>query len=259
MIQHLTYELSILAQAVQHKNLSAASVHVGISQSQLSRMIAKIENELSVVLLDRGARRKSGWTEIAHQLALAYSKGMGRMQEEIFSIAQEREPSELRIGTLEGLSTIAQNFIQTCFEKMEIKVIHLDVLEFKDLDAQFLGGDLDLIFTVRPPSKQKLLHQIEVGYQQMEKITTEKKTLVLSPFEFSGLDKKTINQQYEDKKVLICNSLAVRSRWLHEIGGTGVLPVNATKGRGKGYYSVYMIASDIMSPKLWSKLSELMR
>lgn len=254
MIQGLTYELSILAQAVQHKNLSAASVHVGISQPQLSRMIAKIESELNVILLDRGARRKSGWTAIAHQLAMTYAKGISRLQTEILSLAQDIELNELRIGSLEGLSAIAEQFTQSCFEKLAIKTIHLDILDFKDLDAQFLGGDLDVIFTVRAPSKQKFQHQIEVGYQQMEKISTDKNIVVCSPFEFAGMDKKEIDIE---KKILISNSLAVRSHWLHEIGGTGVLPINATKGRGKGYYSVLMIASDVMTPKLWTNISEL--
>lgn len=254
MIQNLNYELSILSLAVQHKNLSAASVHVGISQPQLSRMIAKIEGELNVILLDRGARRKSGWTAIAHQLAMTYSKGIGRLQTEILALAQEIELNEIRIGSLEGLSAIAQQFVQSCFDKLDIKTVHFDILDFKDLDAQFLNGDLDLIFTVRAPSKQKFQHQIEVGYQQMEKISTDKEIYVCSPFELAGIDKK---EWGTEKKLLISNSLAVRSHWLHDIGGTGVLPINATKGRGKGYYSVYMIASDVMTPKLWKSLSDL--
>ena len=254
MIQSLTYELSILAQAVQHKNLSAASVHVGISQPQLSRMIAKIEAELNVILLDRSARRKSGWTPVAQQLATVYAKGIGRLQNEILSLAQEIELNDLRVGTLEGLSSIAEQFAQSCFEKLEMHMVHLDVLDFKDLDSQFLSGDLDLIFTVRAPSKQKFQHQIEVGYQQIEKISTDKGVHVLSPFEYAGLDKKDLDPA---KKWLVSNSLAVRSHWLHEIGGTGNLPINATKGRGKGYYSIYMIGSEVMSPKLWTNLTTL--
>lgn len=254
MIQSLTYELSILAQAVQHKNLSAASVHVGISQPQLSRMIAKIEAELNVILLDRSARRKSGWTPVAQQLATVYAKGIGRLQNEILSLAQEIEINDLRIGSLEGLSGIAQQFVESCFEKLGIHMVHLDILDFKDLDSQFLSGDLDLIFTVRSPSKQKFQHQVEVGYQQMEKVSTDKNIYVCSPFEYAGMDKKELDVS---KKYLVSNSLAVRSHWLHEIGGTGVLPINATKGRGKGYYSVYMIGSEVMTPKLWTNLTTL--
>ena len=63
-MQQLYYELGVLAKAVNFKNLSAAALHVGLSQPQLSRIIAKIEEELKIVLLDRSAKRKSGWTSI---------------------------------------------------------------------------------------------------------------------------------------------------------------------------------------------------
>lgn len=253
MIQNLTYELSVLAKAVQHKNLSAAAVHVGLSQPQLSRLVAKIESELNIILLDRSARRKSGWTQLAHDLSLTYTKGIGRLQTEILSVAQDSEIHELRIGTLEGLSAIATQFVQFCFENIEISTIHLDVLDFKDLDSQFLSGNLDLIFTVRPPSRQKYSHQLEVGYQQMEKISTDSGVQVFSTYEYSSLDKKSIGK---GSQVLVSNSLAFRSNWLHEIGGSGILPVNAKKGRGKGYYSVYLFGSDLLSPKIWTQISD---
>lgn len=63
-MQQLYYELGVLAKAVNFKNLSAAALHVGLSQPQLSRIIAKIEEELKIVLLDRSAKRKSGWTNL---------------------------------------------------------------------------------------------------------------------------------------------------------------------------------------------------
>ena len=254
MLQNLTYELSVLARAVQHKNLSAAAVHVGLSQPQLSRLVAKIETELNVLLLDRSARRKSGWTPLAQDLALTFTRGLGKLQSEILSIAHDREATELRIGTLEGLSNIASQFVQQCFEQLSMKTVFLDVLEFKDLDSEFLSGNLDLIFTVRSPSKQKFNHQLEVGYQQMEKISTNKDLYVCGPFDYSGIEKKSLEPI---KNILVSNSLALRSNWLHNIGGTGTLPIDAKKGRGKGFYSVFLIGSDLISPKLWASISQL--
>lgn len=253
MIQNLTYELSVLAKAVEHKNLSAAAVHVGLSQPQLSRLVAKLESELNVILLDRSARRKSGWTPLAQELALTFTKGIGRLQTEILSVAKESETTELRIGTLEGLSGIATQFVQHCFESMDIQTVSIDVLDFRELDSQFLSGNLDLIFTVRAPSNQKFSHQLEVGYQQMEEISTNPEIYVFSPFEYSSIDKKKLGH---DKNILISNSLSFRNNWLHQIGGTGVLPIDAKKGRGKGYYSIYLLGSDLISPKLWAKISE---
>lgn len=250
----LIYELSVLAKAVHHKNLSAASVHIGLSQPQLSRLIAKIESELNVVLLDRTARRKSGWTPLAHEIALSFSRSMGRLQSEILSLAQESEPSELRIGTLEGLSNIAMAFSKSCIQNLEIKSVHLDVLDFKDLDSQFLNQNLDLIFTVKNPSKQKPQHVLEVGYQQIEKVQSNKDILVLSPYELAATDKKLIDSA---KKLFVSNSLALRTKWLDEVGGSGNVPTDAKKGKGKGYYSIYLIGSDLLSPIVWKKIQEL--
>jgi DNA-binding transcriptional LysR family regulator len=254
MLQNLAYELSILVKAVQHKNLSAAAVHVGLSQPQLSRLIAKIEHELNVILLDRTARRKSGWTPLALDLATTYSKGIGRVQSEILALAQDREVTELHIGTLEGLSPIASQFAKSCFEQLKIKTIYLDILDFKDLDSDFLGGNLDLIFTVKSPSKQKFNHLLEVGYQQMERITTNKETMICSPFEYAGFDRKELEAA---KNIMISNSLALRQNWLTTYGGTGTLPAEARKGRGKGHYTIYLIGADLLSPKIWSQIVQI--
>lgn len=253
MLQNLAYEMSVFAKAVQHKNLSAAAVHIGLSQPQLSRLIARIEGELNVILLDRTARRKSGWTQVAQDLAMVFTKGLNRLESEVLAIAQERELAELHIGTLEGLSSIAVQFAKACFEELGMKMVFLDILDFKDLDSQFLSGSLDLVFTVKPPSKQKFNHAIEVGYQQNEKICSDKDIYVCSPFELTG-DKK-IDADY--KHLFVSNSLSLRQKWLHEFGGTGSLPADTHKGRGKGFYSVYLFGSDLINPKLWGQITKL--
>jgi len=254
MMQGLTYELGVLAKAVQHKNLSAAAVHVGLSQPQLSRLVAKVEQGLNVVLLDRTARRKSGWTPFAHDLAVAFSRGMGRLEAEIAALATDIEVSEVRIGTLEGLSTIASAFASSCFQDLGMRVVYLDVLDFADLDAEFIGQNLDFIFTVRSPGKQKFHNLIDVGYQQLERIHSDRATLVASGFEFAGVDKKSLDGC---KHALVSNSLDVRRHWLKEIGGVGVLPSDAKTGRGKGQYTISLIGSELLSPKLWEKVKKL--
>lgn len=253
MLQNLAYEMSVLAQAIQHKNLSAAAVHIGLSQPQLSRLIAKIEDELNVVLLDRTAKRKSTWTQIAEELATTFSKGLSRLETEILTIAHEREQNELHIATLEGLSEIALQFAKLCFSDLKIKTIYLDILDFKDLDSQFMSGSLDLIFTVRSPSKQVYRHTIEVGYQQNEKVSSNKNIYVCSPFELTGNRKTEVKQP----QLFVSNSLALRRRWLQEFGGTGNLPTDTHRGKGKGYYSVYLIGSDLIGEKLWKHIAEL--
>jgi hypothetical protein len=253
MIDRLTHELSVLSKAIVHKNLSAAAVHIGLSQPQLSRLIAKLEHELNLVLLDRSSRRKSGWTQAAHDLSIAYNRGMGRLETDILALAQNSEALDLRIGTLEGLSSIAVSFTKDCFKNTSLKNIYLNVFDFKELESHFLNNNLDLIFTVRSPSKQKYVHVIEVGYQQIEKIAT-KDILVASESELATIDKKS-RDAFSNQ--FISNSLSIRRQWLKEHGGTGSLPVDAKTGKGKGQYTIYLYGSHIISPSLWNKISKL--
>lgn len=253
-IQNLVHELAVLSKAIEHKNLSAAAVHIGLSQPQLSRLISKLEQDLNVVLLDRSARRKSGWTEIAKDLANVYSKQIHRLEDEIFTLAQNRETTELKIGTLEGLSHLAIQFVKMAYDKLNIQTVYLDILDFKDLDSDFIEGSLDLIFTVRAPSAKKNAHIIEVGYQQTEVVNSNPQYLVTSPFELNKMNPKTLDPK---QKKLVSNSLSVRSHWFKEFGGVGNIPIDAKKGKGKGHYTVYLIGQDILSPKLWQSIEKL--
>lgn len=253
-ISHLTYELSILAKAVHHRNLSLAAVHVGLSQPQLSRLIQKLEGELKVVLLDRSSRRKSGWTQVALDLSAAFHRGLGRLEAEVLSVTRQADIDEIRIGTLEGLAPIAMSFAEQFFKKLNIKRIDLDVLEYRDLDSLFMSGQLDLIFTARVPSRQKFKYNLEVGYQQLEKVSQDKNYMVLSPFEWAQAGAHEFDgfNQY-----LVSNSLQVRARWLKDYGGTGTLPVDAKRGKGKGHYSVFLIGNDLMSSNLWEQIEDV--
>jgi LysR family transcriptional regulator, transcriptional activator for aaeXAB operon len=253
-IANLTYELSVLAKAVHYKNLSSAANFVGLSQPQLSRLVHKIEEELKVVLLDRSSRRTSGWTDEAQNLIVAFQRGMSRLESEVLSVTLNREQSEIKIGTLEGLSEIAMTYTRQFFDTLKMRKVFLDVFDYTELDSLFLGGQLDLIFTARTPSKQKFRFQAEVGYQQMEKIESSSRTHVVSPFEF-GQAIAVDEAKYE--RILISNSLQVRRHWLRELGGTGALPVDAKRGRGKGYYSIMMIANDLLPMKLWEQIAKM--
>ena len=103
MIDNLHWELTVLSKAIAYKNLSGAASPIGLSQPQLSRIVAKIEAELEIVLLDRSARRKSGWTPIAFKLAETYTKFSRSLDSAIHGVTAEREPKYLKAGTLEGL------------------------------------------------------------------------------------------------------------------------------------------------------------
>lgn len=251
-MQHIYYELSVLGKAIHFKNLSAAALHVGLSQPQLSRIIAKIEDELKIVLLDRSAKRKSGWTPVAFQLSVMFEKSSKRLESELAHLSQNQIVAELKIGTLEGLSSFAMKTCHYCFENVGVSKIFIEIYDLNELEAHFLSGNVDLIFTSKSPGRQKFKYFLELGFQVLEKIQTNKKFAVLSSFENGRAVKKEMD---EFKHVLVSNSLALRKDWFQTIGGTGYLPTEAKKGKSKEHEPVYLIGSDILNPVLWSQIS----
>jgi hypothetical protein len=252
MQQQLYYELSVLARAIHFKNLSAAALHVGLSQPQLSRIIAKIEEELKIVLLDRSAKRKSGWTHVAFQLADIFEKSSKRLETELNSVSPNQMVGELRIGTLEGLAEIALRTVQRCFEHVGVKKINLDIFDLSELEAAFLSGDFDIIFSSKTPGLQKFRYLHELGFQKMQKIDSSRDYAVLSTFEYGRANKKTLENF---PHLFISNSLSLRKYWLDNMGGFGNLPSEVKSGRAKETEPVLMIGTELLNPLLWEKLT----
>jgi len=250
-MQQLYYELSVLAKAIHFKNLSAAAIHVGLSQPQLSRIIARIEEEFKVVLLDRSAKRKSSWTQIAFDMSEIFDRTSRRLGSELQGLSQNNAIAEIHIGTLEGMADFAINTSKVCFEQVGIKKIALDIFDLNELDSNFLGGNLDMIFTSKIPGRQKFRYLLEIGSQVLEKVTTNKKFGVYSTFEFGRSQKKEL-ESFE--YLFVSNSLAVRKSWLDNVGGVGFVPSETRKGRNKENEPVYLIGSELLNPVLWEKL-----
>jgi DNA-binding transcriptional LysR family regulator len=250
-MQQLTYELSVLTKAVNFKNLSAAALHVGLSQPQLSRIIAKIEDELKIVLLDRSAKRKSGWTSVAFSLSEVFEKANRRLELELQSISNNQMVGELHIGTLEGLAPFALNTSRMCFEKVGVTKITLDIFDLNELEANFLSGNLDLILTSKSPGRQKFKYLLELGYQRLEHIQTSDKFAVLSSFEYGRANKKELEKF---PHLFVSNSLVIRKNWFDQIGGTGHVPTEAKRGRAKDAEPVLMIGSELLNPLLWENI-----
>lgn len=221
-MQQIYYELSVLAKAVHFKNLSGAALHVGLSQPQLSRIIARIEDELKIVLLDRSAKRKSGWTQIAFQLAHMFEKSIKRLEGDLQGLSQNQMVSEIHIGTLEGLSSFAMKTCKHCFDQIGVSKIFIEIYDLNELEAHFLSGHLDLIFTSKTPGRQKFKYLHELGFQILEKIQLNKNYALLSSFEHGKSHKK----DFEDfEHVLVTNSLTIRKEWFAAYGGTGFMQI----------------------------------
>lgn len=253
-MQQIYYELSVLSKAIHFKNLSGAALHVGLSQPQLSRIIAKIEDELKIILLDRSAKRKSGWTPIAFQLSTMFEKSIKRLESELHGLSQNQMINEIHIGTLEGLSSFAINACKHCFDQTGVKKIFIEIYDLNELEAHFMSGNLDLIFTSKTPGKQKFKYLNELGFQVLEKIQTNEDYALLSSFEHGRSHKK----DFEDfKHVLVTNSLTIRKDWFKLYGGTGFMPNEAKRGKSKEHHEpVLMIGSEILNPILWQQVSE---
>ncbi|MCX7977764.1 MAG: LysR family transcriptional regulator [Bdellovibrionaceae bacterium] len=250
-MQVLHYELGILAKAVHFKNLSVAAQNVGLSQPQLSRIVARLEKELQVVLLDRSARRKSGWTPLALEIARAWESANRRLQADLTALAGNQHIGELHIGTLEGLSAFAINLARFCFGELKIHKIHVDVLDLSDLETSFLSGNLDLMFSSKTPGRQKYRHLLEIGYQEMVRVASSKEYLLLSTFEHGRIPRKDLEQY---PHVLVSNSLFVKQHWLEKVGGTGLIPSAAKRGRAAEAEPVLLVGSELLSPTIWQTI-----
>lgn len=251
-MQQIYYEMSVLAKAIHFKNLSAAALHVGLSQPQLSRIIARIEDDLKIVLLDRSAKRKSGWTPVAFQLSEIFEKSIRRLETELQGISNNQIVGELHIGTLEGLSDFALNTTRLCFEEVGVKKITLDIFDLNELEANFMSGNLDLIFTSKSPGRQKFKYLAELGFQKLEEINSSKDFAVLSTFEYGRANKKELESF---PHLFVSNSLSIRRGWLEKHGGTGHLPTEAKRGRAKDAEPVLLIGSELLNPVLWTNIT----
>lgn len=250
-MQQLYYELSILVKAIHFKNLSAAAVHVGLSQPQLSRIVARVEEAFKVVLLDRSAKRKSSWTPIAFEMAGVFDRAARRLGTELQCLSQNNAVAEIHIGTLEGMANFAIDTAKVCFEDVGIKKISLDIYDLNELDSNFLAGNLDMIFTSKIPGRQKFRHLLELGSQALDKVSSNKKFGVYSTFEFGRTQKKEL-ENFEF--LFISNSLSVRKSWLDNFGGVGYIPSETHKGHVKGHEPVFLIGSELLNPLLWENL-----
>jgi DNA-binding transcriptional LysR family regulator len=264
-MDNLHWELSVLSKAIHYKNLSGAADHVGLSQPQLSRIVSKLESSLNVVLLDRSARRKSGWTPVAFKVADTYFRSSRKLTSALQELSGDDQISQLSVGTLEGLSEIGLKYCHQLFQLTKIHAIELSVFDISDLEERFEKDELDVVFTMREPGKQKYKHVRSLGYQVFEKIETDPELQVMSPFEFShrsSLRTQGRSAAHSSPKVgryLLSNSLAIRRSWVETYGGIGEFPSPMrTKKTGAPLETpVYLIASDLVPTSLWEKSEKI--
>jgi molybdenum-dependent DNA-binding transcriptional regulator ModE len=251
-MDQLSHELQVLSRAVAHKNLSGASAHVGLSQPQLSRIIKKLEDSLSVILLDRAAKRNATWTSSAYKLAEFYTKKMRAFERELEALVQSSQTRQLEIGTLEGLSQFCLPFVHHLLEHQGIRLVEIDVYDLDSLESRFARGQLDLIFTSREPGRRKFSYVHTLGHQSLEERTTNPHFQLMSTFEY-GVQKDKLKAA---EKVIISNSLWIRKQWFQKFGGRGTFPSEPrAPARAKAdTVPILLVGAETLSPVIWNGL-----
>lgn len=254
-IENLHWELSVLSKAIHYKNLSGASSHVGLSQPQLSRIISRLESEMGIVLLDRSARRKAGWTPTAVRIAETYARSSRKLAQSLEQIKTHEFPSHLSFGILEGLANFATRFCHQLYQQKEIRWIELNVYDLSELEERFHREELDVIFSSREPDRHKFKHIKTIGWQVLRPQGSASGIRALSPYE----KEISIKPRRPETRFFMSNSLAVRKIWIEELEGQGTLPtvIRESRPEQEGEVPVYMIASDIMSPLVWETLQKV--
>lgn len=256
-MDNLHWQLSILSKAIHYKNLSGAASHVGVSQPQLSRIVSRLEDELGVVLLDRTARRKSGWTPVAFKIAETYFRSSRKLTQSLQQLKTDDQATHLTIGTLEGMSSLAGEFAIQVLNDSRMTQVELDVYDLSELEEKFVKEELDLIFTSREPGRHKYRYVKDMGYQVFDRRQSPTGPRVLSPYEYANYA-QTAKKTKLPQKILVSNSLAVRRSWIENHGGSGSIPSDVRRRKTSDAETpVLLIAADVMNPALWARLEQI--
>lgn len=256
-MDNIHWQLSVLSKAIHYKNLSNAASHVGLSQPQLSRIVSRLEEELQVVLLDRTARRKSGWTPIAFKIADTYFRNSRKLTQALQQIKGDDSPTQITIGTLEGLSSLATSFCAQALSDPKLHLVELNVYDLSELEERFEKDELDIIFTSREPGRRKHSYVKTIGYQTFARSSKSDGPKVFSSYEYSN-HVQAKKAAKETQQVLVSNSLMIRRNWIEEHGGSGSIPSDVRRRKGSENDStVLLIGSDMMNPGVWEKLEQI--
>jgi DNA-binding transcriptional LysR family regulator len=258
-MDNLHWQLSVLSKAIHYKNLSGAASHVGVSQPQLSRIVSRLEDELGVVLLDRTARRKSGWTPVAFKIAETYFRSSRKLTQSLQQLKTDDQATHLTIGTLEGMSSLASEFCLQILNDSRMVQVELDVYDLSELEEKFVKEELDLIFTSREPGRHKHRYVKDMGYQVFDRRQSATGPKVFSPYEYANFAQTAAAKKAKTaQKILVSNSLAIRRNWIENHGGSGSIPSDVRRRKtSDGDHAVLLVANDVMNPALWARLEQI--
>ncbi len=246
--------LGVLSQAVHFQNLTAASQHVGLSQPQLSRLVAQLEEGLDIVLLDRSVRRKTNWTPLALKLAQVFDHAEHRLTRAMQDLLKGVMVNEIKGACLEGLADLAVTQMGRLAKHPHWRLIHLDILDQAELEERFLSGDADVVWTSRVPGKSKPRHLLQLGFQTLDQKSNSESVALLSRYEFGKARRR--HRQKGGPLTVVSNSLRVKELWYEKIGGTGRFPSPVEKDPRRGHVPVLLLGSSLLPEAIWQELMD---
>lgn len=247
----LYWPLSVLSRAIDYKNLTGASKHIGLSQPQLSRVVKQLEEALNITLLDSSSPRHSTWTPEARSLAEVFDRSKQSLTQGISQLQTDTLPKEIHVGFLEGLLDEAMKLVDVVLNSHHIEKVFVDSCDLNILEARFISSDLDLVLTSRSPQNKKYSFQKLIGYQDFIELGGKKKgPKILSTFEYQTQKRLT-----KGAKSLITNSLYFKKHYQKDYGGYSLSPGEIVrKPESKNFAEVLVIAQDYFNQELWEKL-----
>lgn len=243
------WPLEVLSRSVRFPNLSTAAEHVGLSQSQLSRMLKQLETYFGYQLLDRKIKRKSMWTPEAHRLAEIFLTHNQRLQNQFQQLKAQQQIAELRMVCLEGMIEQASHLLHKVSKKIPLTNMRLDVFDLDELEERYLREEYDLMLSIRVPNRTKPKYQHTMGFQNPESVSNKKATTrVFSVFE----DHQKKNKKKTEPMTFVSNSLQVRKNWIEQYGGIGEFPSAELASRGE--IEVFLLALPSLPENVWEIL-----
>ncbi len=255
-MDQLYWPLSVLSRSIHYKNLTGASQHVGLSQPQLSRIIKQLEEEIGISLLDRTSPRHSSWTPEARKLAEIFANSERALSSTLQEFQEDSEQKEIRIGCLEGLSLLAEEYASKVFKGTKVVRVFLNIYDLNQLESKFLSTDLDIIFSSRSPGTKKYDYVKSLGFQVFEKKIEKNSGLnIVSPYEYGQLLRKEKSKKVKEERLLISNSLQIRKSYTKRFGGEASFPSAVKKGDvPRSAVMVVALGQEYLSKKLWDLL-----
>lgn len=146
----MTFEqLHVFITAVQSRTFLEAAEHLHITQSNLSKQIQKLENELGVTLFDRSKRKATlndagqYFFSQVQKLYFDYCETVNHLQS-----MKAKSLNTIRIGVLPVLNQYKlTGYFRSFREKYPIYPIYLEELEERDIVTRLEQGYLDFIIT----------------------------------------------------------------------------------------------------------------